>query len=80
MLVCGLVGLLVTPIVVGITVLAAAHLLDPRCGTPGDSGGCEMGAAAIALASVLPGMAVGLCLPVFQVYIKRSRATAERKP
>ncbi|CAN5674435.1 hypothetical protein BH11PSE3_BH11PSE3_48640 [soil metagenome] len=76
MLACGLIGLMVTPIVVGLVVLAAAHLLDSRCGTPGDSGGCEMGVAAIALASALPGMAVGLCFPLFQAYRKRRRPLA----
>jgi hypothetical protein len=80
MLIHGLIGLIATPIVVAILVLVAARLLDPRCGTPGDSGGCEMGAVAIAIASALPGMAVGICLPLFQAYRKRRRQAGERTP
>jgi hypothetical protein len=78
MLAYGLIGLLATPIVVGFAVLAVAHLLESRCGTPGDSGGCEMGVAAIAIASAPPGMAIGLRLPPFQAYRKRSRPPADR--
>lgn len=54
-LLMGLVGLVATPIVVFFVVLTLAHLLDSRCGTPGDSGGCEMGSATIAIASAIPG-------------------------
>ena len=61
-LLMGLVGLVATPIVVFFVVLTLAHLLDSRCGTPGDSGGCEMGSASIALASAIPGaIALFLC-------------------
>ena len=45
----GLVGLILTPVAVFFLVLALAHLLDPRCGAPGDSGGCEMGAFTFAV-------------------------------
>lgn len=68
----GLVGVIVTPIVVFFGVLLAAHLLDPRCGTPGDSGGCEMGAASIAIMSALPGLAAGIVLVLIQGYRKRA--------
>lgn len=44
-----LVGLVLTPVAVFLLVLALAHLFDPRCGTPGDSGGCEMGAFSLAV-------------------------------
>lgn len=37
----GLLGLVVTPIVVTMAVLALAHTFDPSCGRPGDSGGCD---------------------------------------
>jgi len=61
----GLTGLLVVPVVVMFAVLGLAHLLDPSCGTPGDSGGCEMGAATIAFISALPAMAIGVAISLF---------------
>ncbi len=36
------------------------HVLDSRCGTPGDSGGCEMGIASAVIAAIIPGLAIGL--------------------
>ncbi|MCF8531426.1 MAG: hypothetical protein K9G48_00340 [Reyranella sp.] len=69
----GLVGLIVTPIVVSIVVLTAAHLLDPSCGTPGDSGGCEMGAVGIGMLSALPGLAIGVAFALFQSYRRRTK-------
>ena len=36
-------------------VLAVVYQLDPRCGTAGDSGGCEMGMGVAIVASALPG-------------------------
>lgn len=62
----GLLGFVVTPIVVGITVLILAYSLDSRCGTPGDSGGCEMGIASIAIASALPGLAIGVAFALYR--------------
>jgi hypothetical protein len=70
----GLIGVIVTPIVVFFAVLIAAHLLDPRCGTPGDSGGCEMGAAVIAFASAGPGLAIGVALALWRHYRKQRAA------
>lgn len=49
----GLLGLLVTPVVVFFGVLGLAHAAG-GCG-PGDAGGCEMGAASLAILSILPG-------------------------
>jgi len=60
----GLVGLLVVPVVVMFGVLGLAHLLDPSCGTPGDSGGCEMGAFSIGLVSAIPAMVAGVVISV----------------
>ena len=68
----GLAGLIATPIVVSITVLTAAHLLDQHCGTPGDSGGCEMGAVSIGLLSALPGLALGVAFAVFRHFRRRT--------
>lgn len=49
-------------IVVPVLVFAGGAILNafnPACGTPGDSGGCEMGVAVLAIYSVLPGAAFG---------------------
>ena len=64
----GLAGLIVVPVAMFFIVLTAAHLLDSRCGTPGDSGGCEMGAAGIAIYSMLPGLAIGVAFALIQGY------------
>ena len=70
----GLLGLIVTPIVVVIIVLTLAYQFDPHCGRPGDSGGCEMGAASIGFVSALPGMAIGVAFALYQ-YFRRKRVT-----
>lgn len=67
----GLLGFVATPIVVGITVLVLAYSLDSRCGTPGDSGGCEMGVASIAIASALPGLAMGIAFALYRHFRKK---------
>ncbi|TVR07146.1 MAG: hypothetical protein EA385_13765 [Salinarimonadaceae bacterium] len=66
----GAAGLLVTPVLVFVLTLGLAYALDDRCGTPGDSGGCEMGAASLAIASVIPGLALGAAAGAF-VSIRR---------
>lgn len=75
----GLLGFLVTPIVVGITGLVLAYSVDSRCGKPGDSGGCEMGIASLAIASALPGLAIGVALALYLHYRKK-RATPAPPP
>ena len=72
----GLLGLIVTPIIVKILVLAVAHVMDPRCGTPGDSGGCEMGAAMIGFFSALPGLVLGVAFALIQDFRKRRKNAA----
>lgn len=75
-LLMGLVGLVATPIVVFFVVLTLAHLLDSRCGTPGDSGGCEMGAASIALASAIPGAIALFLFTLIRGLAKRKQESA----
>jgi hypothetical protein len=75
----GLLGLIVTPIVVTITVLTLAHLFDPGCGTPGDSGGCEMGAVSIGVMSALPGLAIGVAFALYR-HFRNKRATPPSPP
>ena len=69
----GLAGLIVAPVAMFFIVLTVAHVFDPRCGTPGDSGGCEMGAASIAIFSALPGLAVGVAFALIQGYRNRAK-------
>jgi len=70
----GLLGFVVTPILVGIVALVLAYSLDSRCGTPGDSGGCEMGIASLAIGSALPGLAIGVGFALY-LHFRRKRAT-----
>lgn len=75
----GLLGFVVTPVVVGIVGLVLAYSLDSRCGTPGDSGGCEMGIASLGIASALPGLAIGVGFALYLHFRrKRTPPTAPR--
>lgn len=67
----GIAGLILTPIVVFVATLGLSYALNPRCGTPGDSGGCEMGAAALAIFSVVPGVVLGAAAGVFLALRRR---------
>lgn len=53
----GLLAALLVPIVASFGALGISHLAG-GCGS-GSSGGCEMGAAALGLYSILPGFALG---------------------
>ncbi len=75
----GLLGLVVTPIVVTMAVLALAHTFDPSCGRPGDSGGCEMGAVSIGVMSALPGLAIGVAFALYR-HFRAKRATPPSPP
>lgn len=59
----GMLGAVVVPILGGILLFTATRA-DPRCGTPGDSGGCEMGLAA-AVIMLIPAGAIGFALVAF---------------
>ncbi len=69
----GMTGVLLTPIVVFFLVIAVSYTLDPRCGSPGACGGCEMGAATIALASIIPGFVIGAGIALYRGYRARMR-------
>jgi hypothetical protein len=56
-----LVGAFIVPVVVFIVVLIGERF-NPVCGTPGDSGGCEMGLASATVMAVVPGMLIGLVI------------------
>lgn len=70
----GLLGLFLAPVIVFALVLGLGYAFDPRCGTPGDSGGCEMGAATLAVGSALPGIVGGVALGAI-LGLKRKRPT-----
>lgn len=71
-LVYGLIGLVTAPIVTTILVLTIAHIVDPRCGTPGDSGGCEMGAVSIGVMAAIPGFVIGVGIALFRAWRQRT--------
>jgi hypothetical protein len=54
---------IIVPIIVFVVVLIAERF-DPVCGTPGDSGGCEMGLAADTIMAVIPGILLGIVVGV----------------
>jgi hypothetical protein len=68
----GITGFILTPIVVFFLIIALAYTFDPRCGSPGDSGGCEMGAATIAFASTIPGFVIGVGIALYRGYRSRT--------
>jgi hypothetical protein len=70
--------LIATPIMTFFLVLALAYALDPRCGSPGESGGCEMGSVSIALASAIPGAA--LLFMIVLIRGQRARRKAGEPP
>ena len=72
-LIYGLIGFICLPIITALLVLILGYLFDPRCGTPGDSGGCEMGAATIGVAAAFPGLAIGVALALLPEWRKRRR-------
>ena len=60
-----LLGAILLPLIALFGSLALLHIFDSRCGTPGDSGGCEMGAGMIALGAVIPGLLIGIATGVY---------------
>ncbi|MHB0952855.1 MAG: hypothetical protein ACYC10_13140 [Allorhizobium sp.] len=70
-LVYGLIGFISLPILTGVFALSMGYIFDPRCGTPGDSGGCEMGAASAAIAMALPGFVIGVGIALFRTWRQR---------
>jgi len=69
-----LTGFIAAPIAVLILVLIL-NFLNPVCGTPGDSGGCEMGLATAVVGSALPGAAIGFVVNLVRGLRQRLRAS-----
>jgi uncharacterized integral membrane protein len=70
-----LIGFFVTPVAVFAVVLML-NFFNPVCGTPGDSGGCEMGLATITIGSALPGAAIGFVVNLVRG-LRRRRGSRE---
>lgn len=69
----GLAGFVALPVVVfaGLLVFVA---FDPVCGSPGDSGGCYMGLAAITFAAAPVGFAAATIVALIHGLTHRRRA------
>jgi hypothetical protein len=69
------VGAIIVPIAVFV-VVPIAERFDPVCGTPGDSGGCEIGLAADTVMAVIPGILLGIVVGG----VLGLRSSSRRKP
>lgn len=67
-----LAGGVVLPLVV-LAVMLVVYAMDSRCGSPGDSGGCEMGIAMLVLSASPVGAALGLVAGIVRS-IRKGRA------
>ena len=74
----GLLGLIVVPIVTFFGVLSVAHLAG-GCGA-GDSGGCEMGSASLAMASAVPAFAIFFFVTLIRGLMKRKALASPPTP
>src|SRR5262249_23096102 len=68
------IGAMVTPIIT-LTLVLIMIRIDPACGAPGDSGGCDAGLADLTIISALPGAALGLGLALGRGLWSRWRRT-----
>ena len=63
------------PIIVFCGILIA-NAMNPRCGTPANSGGCEMGLAAGTIAAIVIGLALAILIVIIAAIAgRRSRTT-----
>jgi hypothetical protein len=62
-----MIGIIAVLIAVFVLMLIAIQF-DSHCGTPGDSGGCEMGVATVSAASALPGAILGLAFGFWRAW------------
>lgn len=74
-LACGMLGAVVVPLVALFGSLALFHAFVPQCGSPGDSGGCEMSAGMIGVGAVIPGLLIGVAVGIHRA---RRRGRADR--
>ncbi len=69
-LLSGLVGLVIGPLL-GVIAVFGLMLFDPKCGSPGDSGGCAMGIPAMAIGTAVLCAAAGAVLAVVRTARRR---------
>jgi len=62
-------GAIVLPIL-AFTFVLIVNQFDSRCGTPGDSGGCEMGLLVAAAVAILPGAGIGLVIGLARAWLR----------
>lgn len=56
-------------------IMIVVYMLDSRCGSPGDSGGCEMGIASVELSAIPIGALLGLAFGIWRGIKARHSAT-----
>jgi hypothetical protein len=66
-----ILGAAVLPALV-LVIMIAVYVTDSRCGTPGDSGGCEMGMATTVLVSAPIGAAIGFIVGIWKSVRRRA--------
>ncbi len=64
----GVLGVVVLPVIAFFGTLAIGHLAG-ACG-PGSSGGCEMGAASLAISALIPGFLIGAALSIIRDLVR----------
>lgn len=67
----GILGFIVIPIIAAFGTLAIGHLAG-ACG-PGSSGGCEMGAAGLAIYTLIPGFLIGAGFSIVRDLVRKPR-------
>ena len=67
-----LAGAILVPVIVFVIVLIR-NQFDPVCGTPADSGGCEMGLFAIPITSIVPGVMIGILAGFLLGWLRAAR-------
>ena len=65
-----LAGALLAPLVLLVPMIII-YMVDDRCGSPGDSGGCEMGIASVMIGAVPVGAALGLAWAIWRSVRRR---------
>jgi hypothetical protein len=60
-----LLGALALPLAVLVPMIGV-YIFDSRCGSPGDSGGCEMGIATVVMSAVPLGAVLGCAFGIWR--------------
>ena len=67
-----LAGAVIAPLVLLVPMIVI-YMVDDRCGSPGDSGGCEMGIASVMIGAVPVGAALGLAWAIWRSVRKTTK-------